>query len=407
MAFQSPDDYSVFETIKVLAIELITVSGRRIDLKEIFLGIHFYESIFEQFMSGKVFISDTTDMYKNTPLIGNEQVIITIQERATNIQRVYNFRLYKINRDFDVTRTTAKFKILECFFYSPEKQADLLSRISRKFWDFPDAIVEQIVRNFYGSQKEFFVDFADDLIEYWSNYHKGSSIIDFMCKNATSEFGETDFLFYESMAGFHFVPLSFLLSQPAVSNLVYLTKREMSFRIDDMQFFKQDAYFDINFDAENGLFGKTLYKLQDNDRYGIVKSAADYATNAGLFVTSGRNLLFDEGLFNETNVVKDYHHNHDVAQVRSAHLNTIMVNNKMVVRCQGTLDRKVGDILNVTYPNQDNIQEPNTSFDGSWVILAMKHVISNNDEYIQNIMLAKNARNVSDDLPEATGDIVL
>lgn len=396
------EDISVFETIKVLALDLITIDGRRISLIDVFLGLNLFESVFEKFMSGKLFISDTSDMYKNTPLVGNEQVNITLLERSTNIEKVYSFRLYKINRDFDVTRSSSKFKILECYFYSPEKQIDNLHRISRKFFDFPDAIVETILRQYYGTEKEIYIDYADDLIEYYSNYHRGSSAIEFCCKNAVSDLGESDFLFYESMDGFHFVPISFLLELEPVSNLVYLPKREVDFRIDNMQMFKQDSYFDLNTNAAIGLFGKTLYKLADRDRYGYVKTAATYDENAKYFVTGGRNLLFDENLFSDTNMVMDYHHNHDVAQIRSGMLSTILNNNKILVRTHGTLDRKSGDIMNVTYPNQDNIQEPNTGFDGRWIILSIKHIITNNEEYTQNIELAKNARTINDVLPETS-----
>ena len=400
------EDISVFETIKVLALDLITISGRRIDLIGLFLGLNLYESVFEKFMTGQLFISDTTDMYKNVPLVGNEQINITLLERSTNIEKVYSFRLYKINRDNDVTRSSAKFKILDCYFYSPEMQVDNLVRISRKFWDFPDTIVETILREFYGTQKQISIDYTDDLIQYYSNYHRGSSVIDFCAKNAVSDLGDYDFVFYESMAGFHFLPFSLLLQLEPVSDLVYLSKREIDFRIDNMQMFKQDAYFDLNVDAQTGLFGKTLYKLQDNDRYGYVKTAATYADNSAYFVTNGRNLLFDGFLFSDTNMVTDYHHNHDVAQIRSAQLATVLHNNKILVRTHGTLDRKSGDILNVTYPNQDNIQEPNTGFDGRWIILSIKHIITNNSEYTQNIELAKNARTINEYLPETTGSVV-
>jgi hypothetical protein len=228
-----------------------------------------------------------------------------------------------------------------------------------------------------------------------------------MARNAVSLYGDMDYIFFESMAGFHFLPISLLLSRDPVENLKYLPKREMSFRIDDMHFFKQDNYFDINIDAAQGLFGKTFYKLADNDRYGYVKTEATYADNAATFLTSGRSLLFSEELFTSNNMVKEHYHNHDVAQTRSAHLVTLMHNNKLMVRTLGTLDRKAGDILNVEYPNQDNITEPNTSLDGSWLILAIKHTISNSMEYTQNIMLAKNARNLDDNLPRAAGDILI
>ena len=147
--------------------------------------------------------------------------------------------------------------------------------------------------------------------------------------------------------------------------------------------------------------------MQDGDRYGIVKTAANYADNAGQFVTAGRNLLFDEALFSENNRVMDYHHNHSVAQVRSALMSTILHNNKIVVRAIGTLERRAGDIINMVHPNQDNLQEPNTSFDGTWLILSIKHIITNNQEYTQNIMLAKNARKTEERMPEASGSVVL
>ena len=400
----------VFETIKVLALDLITIAGRRIDLIEIFLGLQLFESVFEHFMSGKLFISDTYDLFKNESLSGNEEIQISLMERSTGIERVYSFRLYKINKDNDVTRASTKLKILECYFYSAEKQADILKSVSRKYSDNPENVVESVVRDIWDcseKNKKIFVENTVYPVNYYCNYKQGSSVIDFMARNAVSINGDMDYVFFESMIGFHFVPLSFLLSQDSVEDLKYLPKREMSFRIDDMHFFRQDNYFDINLDADRGLFGKTFYKLADNDRYGFVKTEATYADNAARFLTNGRNLLFSDDLFTSNNMVAEHYHNHDVAQIRSAQLVTLMHNNKLMVRTLGTLDRKAGDILNVEYPNQDNIVEPNTSLDGSWLILAIKHSITNSMEYTQNMMLTKNARNMDDNLPGAVGDILI
>jgi hypothetical protein len=147
--------------------------------------------------------------------------------------------------------------------------------------------------------------------------------------------------------------------------------------------------------------------MADNDQYGFVKTEATYSENAARFLTNGRNLLFSDELDSANNKVGPEYHNHDVAQVRSAQLVTLLHNNKLMVRTIGTLDRKVGDILNVEYPNQDNITEPNTALDGSWIILSIKHIITNAFEYSQNIMLAKNARNLDSNLPGAVGDIVI
>jgi len=117
--------------------------------------------------------------------------------------------------------------------------------------------------------------------------------------------------------------------------------------------------------------------------------------------------LFSEDLFTSNNHVAANYHNHDVAQVRSAQIVTLLHNNKLMVRTLGTLDRKAGDILNVEYPNQDNILEPNAALDGSWIILSIKHSITNSMEYTQNMMLAKNARNADDNLPGTEGAFLI
>jgi len=177
---------AVFETIKVLALNLITGAGKRIDLIEIFLGLQLFEGIFEHFMTGKLFISDTYDLFKNESLAGGEEIQITLFEKSTDIKREFNFRLYKINRDFDVTKTSAKLKILECYFYSAEKQADILKRVSRKYSDYPQNIVESIVRDIWLSEKALSADWAAEPVDYYSGYKSGSSVIDFMTKNAMS-----------------------------------------------------------------------------------------------------------------------------------------------------------------------------------------------------------------------------
>ncbi len=404
---QYKDGSSVFETIKVLALSIVTKNSGNVNLLDIFMGINLFESIFENFITGRLYISDTFDLYKNQSLSGNEDILLTLQERSTGIKYDFTFKLYKINRESDVTKAITKLRHLECYFYSAEMQTDSLKRISRKFYDYPENIVESVVRDIYGSSKDLFTDTGDDIIEYYSNFHKGSSVIDYVVNNSTSIGGERDFVFYETMQGFHFIPISYLLTLDSVEDLVWEPKREKTFRIDDIHFYKQDAYFDINTDSNQGLFGKTLYKMSDWDRYGIVKTAATYADNSDNFTTSGRNLLFSDDLFNSNNIVKDYWHNHEVAQVRSASLSTIFNNNRLMVRVQGTLDRKCGDVLKVSYPNQDNFPEPNTSLDGSWMILSIAHIISNSSEYTQNMIIAKNARNTDDNLPAAGGTISL
>jgi hypothetical protein len=211
------------------------------------------------------------------------------------------------------------------------------------------------------------------------------------------------------MDGFHYVPISYLMQQLVVENMQWLPERDTqtAFRIDTMKMFTQDAYFDHILNMEFGLFGKTLYKLGDNNRYNFVETKRTYSENTALGTSLGRNMLFDEDLFNERNLVAAEYHDHEVKQARSAMLSTILNNNKIVVRTTGTFDRVAGNTLNVTMPNMDNVVGTNESFDGKWLIMGIKHMISPTAEYEQNLMLVKNARKFEIRLPPVIGRVSL
>jgi hypothetical protein len=403
------DTPSLFETIQLTSFDIISnLDDKRISLLEIFLEIDLYESIMEPFMTGRLILTDTLDLYKNFPLVGNEIIEMTFLERSTNITRVMRFRVYKINREGTVMRGSPTMRILEMFICSEEMMKDSIKRISRAFIGTPTSTVQWLLTFPLESVKLVNSITPTTFPAYVANFNKPTTIINFLARNSQSTFGN-DYVFYEAMDGFHYVPISYLMQQLVVENMQWLPERDTqtAFRIDTMKMFTQDAYFDHILNMEFGLFGKTLYKLGDNNRYNFVETKRTYSENTALGTSLGRNMLFDEDLFNERNLVAAEYHDHEVKQARSAMLSTILNNNKIVVRTTGTFDRVAGNTLNVTMPNMDNVVGTNESFDGKWLIMGIKHMISPTAEYEQNLMLVKNARKFEIRLPPVIGRVSL
>lgn len=400
---------SLFETIQLLGLNLISnLEDKTIDIKEIFVGIHIFESILEPFITGKMVLTDTLDLYTNFPLVGGEIIEMSLKERATNITRVFRYKIYKINRDENVMRGTSKVRHLEIFFCSEEMFNNSIRRISRKFSGNPVANIQWLLQNPLESTKQLTSVAPENELDYFANFHKPTTIINFFSRNSKGASG-SDYLFFETMDGFTYAPISYLMQQNFVENMTWLPERDQqtAFRIDTIKLFTQENYFDHILNMEFGLFGKTLYKPGDNNRYGFVETKKTYLENTESQTFNGRYALFDPGMYDARNMVDAEYHDHDVKQTRSAMMSTILNNNKIVVRANGTLDRVAGNTLNVNMPNIDNVVGSNEAWDGKWLILTIRHTITPAAEYEQNLLLAKNARKNEERLPEVSGQISL
>jgi hypothetical protein len=403
------DTASLFDTIQLTSLDIISnLDNKRISLLEIFLELNLFESIFEPFMTGKLILTDTLDLYKNFPLVGNELIEMTFLELSTNINRVMKFRVYKIGKEATVMRGTSGYRNLEVYLCSEEMMKNSIKRISRNFIGSPRTTIEWLLRFPLRSVKLLDAVSPITFPEYTANFNKPSTIIDFLARNSQSVFGH-DYVFYEAMNGFHYKPISYLMQQLVVENMQWLPERDVqtAFRIDTMKMVKQEAFFDHILNMEFGLFGKTLYKLGDNYRYNFVETERALDESMATGTSLGRNMLFDDELFDPRNMVAADYHDHEVKQARTAMMSTILNNNKIVVRSTGTLDRVAGDTLNVTMPNLDNLVGTNESWDGKWLIMGIKHIISPAPEYEQNILLVKNARKFEVRLPPVIGRVSL
>lgn len=378
-------------------LELFSVvSNDSIDLQHIFLSIEIYESIFEPFLTARLIIADTFDLYKNFPIVGGETVTLTVSQtnKDENLKKEFTFTVFKINKDPVVTRSAGKHKYLELFLCSNEMLFDSLIKISRKFNATGDEIVKQIIEGYWGSTKELNSSVTNTEISVNSNYWAGTQVIDYVARSSRSD--ETllsDYLFFENLDGFVFKPMSELIATVPVNTVRYPLARDIFYAVDDVRFFKFNKYFDIMVAANQGQFGKTMYKMGNFEQgYNVIEEKQTFEDVNKTFISMGKNMLYDSNLFLPESFASETYMDIDIVNTRTTALNLINDNNNLVARFDGYLPRVAGDTLNFAFPSLDNTEFNNRQFDGFWLILGIRHSFSNTNEYVENVLISKNAR---------------
>ena len=377
----------IFTVIDDISINLTNLNGKTIDISRLLLQIEIYESVFEPFMSGKLVIADTLDIQQNFPIIGYENLEISLSTTDINRTIVLNQKIYKIARDTQNIKGDIKRRILIIYFCSEEKILSNLNSISKKYNDKAENIIQDAL-DIIGSEKTFDYISTTDNLEIFSNFWSPQKLIEFVCKLSTNG-TYSDYLFFENFDGFSFKPISHLLNQEHVHDVVYDTRSESFIGNKNMKIFRFENYFDINMNSGDGLFGMTLYKPGLTE-YSYEKNASDLHENVEDIVTNGLSLPFNDNVITSENFIGLNYYDPDISKIRMTSLK-LLKNYNIVAKMNGDFIRKCGQILNLDFPNYDNENNINTSFDGKWFIMGIKHIIGQDNNFEQNLFLGKNS----------------
>jgi hypothetical protein len=348
------------------------------------------------FLHGKLTITDTLDLIQNFIIIGNEELTITFHTTDSDSSISLYFRIYKIERDKTNQRGDVKQKMLELYFCSAENITSNLTTISKKFEDNPETIVQTLLTTYLSSSKTLTSDSTSSPITVYSNFWKFPRVVDFIARNSKSS-SYSDYIFYENFDGFNFVSISSLLAQDPMHDIEFRTNTESFIGNKNIKIYKFDEYFDINEMSRVNLFGTTFYK-PDEINYAYTKTEQTLSDNYEVITTNGLSKQFNDNLSTASNIVSTNFYDPDVSKVRLASLK-LLQNYNFVVQLNGDFGRKCGNNLNMNFPNLDNESNINEAFNGNWMILAVKHMISQKNIYTQNLSLCKNAFFRNNDLP--------
>ena len=378
----------IFTVIDDIDIFITPHGGERVEVSRMIFDVEINESIFEAFLTARVTIVDTLDLVKNLPIIGNEAVEIDIHTTDADKSISLDFVLYKIERDRSNMRGDVKRRVLDLHLCSAEAVANGKTSVSRKFTGPAESVVADVVANDLSSGKDLSTDVSSGIVTVYSNYWKPTKIIDFVCRTAKTA-TYSDYLFYETMDGFSFKALSGLLAGAYVHDLSFSTDSESFIGNKNIRIYKFDTHFDIVRLLRSGAFGTTFYKPHDTG-YSYSKTESTMQENLELFTTNGSSRMFDDDLGSALNRVDVNLYEPDISKVRLASIKALESYN-LAVRVNGDFGRKCGDNLNVHFPNLDNESTIHELFQGNWLIVGIRHMISQNNVYSQNMLLVKNA----------------
>ena len=372
---------TIFNSVNILDIKLYNIFGESIDLLRIYLHFNIFESIFESFLSGKIIITDTQDLIANFPIVGNEILKISIQQDKKIID--LTFRVYKIDIDQNTTKGIQKFKTFVLYFCSDEKLKS--NKISKKF----SGKAETIIKNILISDKELLFQKSDGDISFFSNFWSIHKIINFILKISKSS-KYFDYVFYETLENLMFYPISYLQNEDPQETIVYDLGNDNYIKNDNIKSFKFERYFNILENQVYGMFGKTLYNCHETE-YSFKKTNKSLSGVYEKITALGKNIPFDINLFSEESNVDVNYYNPDISIIRNICLSVLRQYN-IVAKLNGNLDRKVGQVIKIDFPGTNNDEIYQKSFDGNWFVMGIQHIITNDGDFEQNVLMSKNAK---------------
>jgi hypothetical protein len=161
---QAPGEVAIEELILV-------ANGKFIPLNDYLVELNIFESIFNNSMSGDILLSDSRNLVRFLPIIGEEYLIVKLQTPTLNSQIYKTFRVVSVE-DRTVVRdqNTQLYKLK---FISQEALVDSLSPLYSPFNDNASTLVEKI----FSENIEINRNLKYNLTEKFSQSQETTSIV--------------------------------------------------------------------------------------------------------------------------------------------------------------------------------------------------------------------------------------
>lgn len=290
-----------------------------IDLKEFFIELNIYESIFSSFITGDLVISDSLNLVSKLPLVGEE--LITVSFNIPSFPENYS-----ITRTFKINGIKERFKlpngntsVYKLTFSSLEMYKDILTTLRTSFAGDAAALVNKIFYDnlssslgFTGSFKQIYengklkdqLTYLEDknkselvilntpknVLKFISNNWTPSECIKWICSKSladTTDFANS-FLFWETTKNFYFGTLARIYNDPrkfSIGKYYEVDSSQFDSRDTSRKFFtvKDSKTISIFDQLENNLTGYLASRVVDIDLFNKNYSYRDYDHISGFF----------------------------------------------------------------------------------------------------------------------------
>jgi hypothetical protein len=208
-------------------------NGEKIDIKNIIEEINLFDNLFTPCVSGNILLSDAVGLSEKLKLQGSEKLKVTIEktENFDEISFEKQFVLYKLTERKNINLNSQAYVI---HFVSEEFILSEQKKVSQNFVGSYSTILKSILTNYLKVQDASPVQGKGGIgIIYPSAGPQDIIIpnltpfdaINFISKRAIAlNYNTPDFCFYETIAGYNFAPLKYLMSLDPVFNINFKPK---------------------------------------------------------------------------------------------------------------------------------------------------------------------------------------
>lgn len=401
------------EKIEVDSVAIVNFNRQVItDIKRQLVDFNVYEDIFSPTMSFSATITDSNGLIERFPLVGEELIAVSFKVPSVKTRISKVFSVYKVSNRNEQGERNESFTI---HGVSTEEIINVNSSVNNSFVGLPFSRMVESVYNEYilktnkktaGKRyntydKKIFIEDTFGNHSIVSPLSTPFDFIDYCAKQSqSSEYVESDFIFYENTDGFNFRTISGILKQepsqdyyladPSVTSndkvREYQIVRELSY--DDREFDTIESITQGLYDNEVSVIDPVLKRFQSTSlNYHYTKNFTNVnenkssLTNRNKFTSNfsvykdfdgsshARYLVsnLSSQQYNQTSYLKNKTKRDSVSEypfVRHKFLNHLIskmsqINTKFVMRIviPGDPTRKAGEIIRLFVPQRSASQE--------------------------------------------------
>jgi hypothetical protein len=396
--------------INVIRAELISNTGKVLDITALISDLSLFEDLFSNTMTGHMIIEDALDLINNTPLIGQEQFNLELQTPTLTQKIVKTFYIYKLQGRSAKKRS----QIYMLNFCSRELIYSSNSKVAKSFSGSITDSVVSIFRDtrYLSSEASLFVDQSKNSYSFVAPYWTPLETINWLSGKAINERGVSNYLFYETNQSFEFVSVDTLLGagiereyifSDVDSNTAFGVNGDKDEKYKIVESMDTAVTFDYLRNLNAGMFSSRLYTY-DLTTKNISTNTFDYIDdfdksrhlesgplNTNLLLRKKiASLYFIEKNNYQTGVFKPQGYS-DFFLQRNSLLEQLSAF-KISIKVSGRTDIKVGNVIKFTINEfrqilGDEIDTEGRSdyYSGRYLITAIRHQIINgkHDMYME------------------------
>ena len=413
--------------IQIMKVVLGNHAGIEIDCSQIWVNIEIYESIYNNVLTGSITLNDNINLIRNAPVIGKETLEITFKTPSTP-EITKKFAVY----DMSVKQRIPGKQDVICTlqFSSIQYQLDYGRRVSRAY---KNTKISEIAKKIFN---DYLIDYRvedeeteNQKIETTSDTSNPVTLVipnwtplqtmNWLASKA-EYYGNCDYMFFETIEGFFFTPLSLLKSSSSVATYQHTFEpaKEGESKNIDLEMKKITSFVEVNngcnknememegvFSSMGIAYDITFKKIgynifsyirdsQDENTISLSSQPIVPLTTVRKVPAQCKMEYFQKASFSHDNARQQYEIFN--TQRRHSHL---LKNNAKVLKLEfpGDSRRRVGQVITVEIISAEFLKSKDEGsildghLSGKYLITAVGHHISKNDGYFMGIQVVRDS----------------